>query len=91
MVIKNCSLFDLNKKWFQWQKEIGDIRNGLAHNSFQKIPEQQFLNELEIIKRVLDEIDQSENLSNNAIFKMAQVLLCYRLNATAWFRSKSIK
>jgi len=46
VVIRNCSLFEQNPKWHLWQKEIGDIRNGLAHNTFMKVPETTFSQQL---------------------------------------------
>ena len=42
VVIKNCKLFREQPKWNEWQKQIGDIRNSLAHNSFMKLSEDIF-------------------------------------------------
>jgi len=65
VVIRNCSLFEQNPKWHLWQKEIGDIRNGLAHNTFMKVPETTFSQQLKAIKRVLKEINETEVLNEN--------------------------
>jgi len=46
-------------------KEIGDIRNGLAHNTFMKVPETTFSQQLKAIKRVLKEINETEVLNEN--------------------------
>jgi hypothetical protein len=72
VVIKNCKLFRDQPKWHEWQKQIGDIRNSLAHNSFMKLSEELFRNQLQTIKHVLVEIDMSEDLDGNAVFSMAR-------------------
>ena len=54
-------------------KQIGDIRNSLAHNSFMKLSEELFSKQLHTIKHVLVQIDLSEDLDDNHVFKMAQV------------------
>ena len=71
------------KKMWNWQfaellfeslpKQIGDIRNSLAHNSFMKLSEELFSKQLHTIKHVLVQIDLSEDLDENNVFKMAQV------------------